>query len=302
MSPTLGEGDPITQAAKSSQPATAVNRHLGGDHGIRMFPLTEREFDRVSRLIYRACGIHLKEGKQDLVKARLGRRLRALGLESFDEYFDRVEEEPSGHELAEMVDLLTTNKTEFFRDPVHFEFIRREILTRYTNVDERLRFWCAGCSYGQEPYSLAVILSESFRDLNRRDCKILATDICRPALSWAVEGKYAESEMEGMSGTYRSRYFPVSEPGYLQASPGLRKLILFARLNLIESWPMKGPFQLIMCRNVMIYFDRKTREELIGRFWRLLSPGGFLMVGLSESLTGMKHDFKYVQPAVYCRY
>lgn len=269
------------------------------EYGMRLFPLSERDFARVSHLIYRICGIHLKDGKQDLVKARLGRRLRSLGLATFEEYFDLVEGDASGLELAEMVDLLTTNKTEFFRDPVHFEFTRREILPLCKRLDTRIRFWCAGCSTGQEPYSLAVVAKEFFGDLARRDFKILATDICRPALNCAREGKFAETDMDGMPAELRAQYFPRTEPGFVQATSALRELIHCARLNLMERWPMKGPFQLIMCRNVMIYFDRTTREELVTRFWNLLSPGGYLMVGLSESLTGMRHQFKYVQPAVY---
>ncbi|MEJ2146099.1 MAG: CheR family methyltransferase [Acidobacteriota bacterium] len=261
--------------------------------------MSNEEFERVSHLVYRICGIHLKEGKQDLVKARLGRRLRALGLTTFQRYFDLVEGDASGVELAEMVDLLTTNKTEFFRDLVHFEFAKREILPRCSQRDARIRLWCAGCSTGQEPYSLAIVVKEFFRDLHARDIKILATDICRPALNSALAGEYAEVEMEGMPVEFRTRYFPRTERGSVQAAPVLRELIHFARLNLMDRWPMKGPFQLIMCRNVMIYFDRVTREDLVDRFWNLLSPGGYLMVGLSESLTGIRHQFKYVQPAVY---
>ncbi len=269
------------------------------EYGMRLFPLSQEDFTRVSQLIYRTCGIHLKDGKQDLVKARLGRRLRGLGLSTFEEYFDLVENDASGVELAEMVDLLTTNKTEFFRDLVHFDFTKREILPLCASIDARIRFWCAGCSTGQEPYSLAIVAREFFRDLSRRDFKILATDICRPALDSALEGKFAETDMDGMPAEFRTRYFSSTEPGFVRVASALRELIHFARLNLMEQWPMKGPFQLIMCRNVMIYFDRVTREELVGRFWNLLSPGGYLMVGLSESLTGMRHRFKYVQPAVY---
>ncbi len=266
--------------------------------GIRLFPLSAAEFSRVARLIYKTCGIHLKEGKQDLVKARLGRRLRTLALGSFDEYFDLVENDATGVELAEMVDLLTTNKTEFFRDSAHFEFIRREILPWCSDL-ERVRFWSAGCSTGQEPYSLAIVVREFFRDLSRRDCRILATDICRPALDRALEGKFAEADTEGLPSEYRSRYFSKTDGGSIRVGPALSGLIHFARLNLMEKWPMRGPFQLIMCRNVMIYFDRETRGELVGKFSNLLGPGGCLMVGLSESLTGLSHTLKYVQPAVY---
>ena len=290
-----------SQASKSVRKPNCKSPTASIDYGVRPYLLTEGEFAHICKLIYGTCGIHLKEGKQDLVKARLGRRLRTLGLQTFQDYVELVESDGTGLELAEMVDLLTTNKTEFFRDVAHFDLMRDVILPEHAGSNARLRFWCAGCSTGEEPYSVSMLVSDSLRDLSRRDFKILATDICRPALNQAAEGRFAVEELEGVPPAFRNRYFAGAEEGFVQVVPSLRKLIHFARLNLMDPWPMKGPFQLVMCRNVMIYFDRGTREKLVGRFWDLLAPGGYLMVGLSESLTGMRHSFKYVQPAVYLK-
>jgi chemotaxis protein methyltransferase CheR len=262
--------------------------------------LTEAEFRHLAELVYRVCGIHLRDGKQDLVKARLGRRLRALGLTSFSEYFTYLQNDPSGTELAEMVDLITTNKTQFFRDAAHFDFLHRRLEEGWP-AGSRLRFWCAGCSTGAEPYTLAMVLAETLGDLAGRDLRILATDICRPVLEQAASGEYAAADLADVPPSLVDRYFTCTnrQEGLWRVKDRLRKVITFARLNLIESWPMRGPFQAVFCRNVMIYFDRPTREELVNRFWQLLDKGGFLFVGFSESLTGLRHRFEYVQPAVY---
>ncbi len=262
--------------------------------------LTESEFRKLAELVYRVCGIHLRDGKQDLVKARLGRRLRALGLSSFTEYCAHLEADTSGAELAELVDLITTNKTQFFRDSAHFEFLKRRIQDGWP-AGSRLRFWCAGCSTGAEPYSLAMILEEALGDLSGRDLRILATDICRPVLEQAATGEYAAADLAEVPAPLLQRYFTPIDEGVWRVQDRIRKVVTFARLNLIEHWPMRGPFQAVFCRNVMIYFDRPTREELVNRFWRLLDEGGFLFVGFSESLTGLQHRFRYVQPAVYIK-
>lgn len=260
--------------------------------------LSDAEFRRASELVYRTCGIALKDGKQDLVKARLGRRLRILGLSNFKEYFDYVESDRHGSELAEMLDLITTHKTQFFRDNQHFECLRR-LLAEGWPGQTSLRFWYAGCSTGEEPYSLAMVLAEALPDLDRRDVRILATDLCRPALEQAETGGYAGSEICGLPSDLRGRYFSPLGGETWVIKDRVRKLVTFGRLNLIGRWPMRGPFHAVFCRNVMIYFDRPTRESLIQRFWNLLDHGGFLFVGFSESLTGLQHRFKYVQPAVY---
>jgi len=271
------------------------------DNRLKSFELSEKEFARVIRMVYDRVGIHLKDGKQDLVKARLSKRVKALGLESYNAYLDFVESDKTGQELAELIDQITTNKTQFFRDAEHFQFMRAQLFPRLNRESRRVRFWCAGCSYGQEPYTLSMALREAVQDIDAMDLRILATDICRPALEGAQQGAYDETEVEGISPELLSKYFVRTKDGNFEAKQSLKKLITFARLNLMEKWPMKGPFQAILCRNVMIYFDRPTRENLISRFWELLVPGGYFFVGGSESLTGLTQPFKYVRPAVYVK-
>jgi chemotaxis protein methyltransferase CheR len=271
------------------------------DFEVRSFVLSNEEFARVSGLVREICGIHLKEGKQDLVKARLSRRLRTLRMRTFSEYFDYVEDDESRQELAELVDLITTNKTQFFRDAEQFRFLGKHVYPVFSNSGMRIRIWSAGCSYGQEPYSMAIDLTESVKDLSRCDIRILATDICRPALESAAEGKYRVNALEGLTESQVRRHFRRVGEDMVEVNPNLRAMIHFAWLNLQTEWPMRGPFQVIFCRNVMIYFDRPTRERLVNRYWELLAPGGVFCVGLSEGLTGLQHRFKYVQPAVYVK-
>ncbi len=263
-----------------------------------------RVFDRVSTIMYEISGVNLTASKRELVRARLSKRMRDLGSTSFSDYVRFVESEEGREELARMVDHLTTNKTSFFRELPHFVFLREEILPRYTDCRKALRIWSAGCSSGEEPYSLSILLHQVFRDVGRRDMRILGTDLSRRALVRAREGVYEEHQMEGIPDALRRQYFlPVpggaGEPVRYSVSPQVRSLVKLAPLNLMERWPMRGPFDVIMCRNVMIYFDRETRERLVQRFARLLSPEGYLMVGHSESLNGLTHTLQYVQPAVY---
>lgn len=261
-------------------------------------------FPRVSTLMYEISGVNLTEGKRELVRARLSKRMRALGWNTFSQYMDFVESDEGGEELAQMVDVLTTNKTNFFRELPHFVFLRERVLPHFVETGDPLRIWSAGCSSGEEPYSLAMLLWEVFPDIRKRDIRILGTDLSRTALGRARLGLYEAHQMEGVSSDLRARYFRKAKNGATglagyQVRDELRSLISLAQLNLMERWPMKGPFDVIMCRNVMIYFDRETRQRLIQRFSQLLPSGGILMVGHSESLNGLAHNLTYVQPAVY---
>jgi chemotaxis protein methyltransferase CheR len=259
--------------------------------------LSAAHFREISGIVYDVAGIQLPPGKEGLVRSRLAKRLRARGLASYGEYLDLVRR-PGGDELAEMVDALTTNKTDFFREPAHFDFLRARVLPRLGPGP--LRVWSAGCSTGEEPYTLAVVLRDALPDLARRDVKILATDISRRVLAQAKAGVYGDQAIEGVPPEPRRRHFARGPEGWA-ASDALRALITFAPLNLMGAWPMRGPFQAIFCRNVMIYFDRPTQQTLVQRFHDLLAPGGYLFVGHSESLSALSHGFTYVQPAVYRR-
>ncbi len=264
--------------------------------------LTEKQFKRISRIVHRLCGIYLKSGKEALVRARLMKRLRALRMSSFEAYIRYIESDAGARELEMMVDVMTTNKTSFFRESAHFDFLRDQVLPNLTNW--RMRFWTAACSSGEEPYSLGILLREHVPDVDRKDVKILATDISTRMLERARTGEYGADTLRDLPRPLLSKYFQRvpsgtgGEPWY-QVSDAVRRSVRFARLNLIEPWPMRGPFDVVFCRNVMIYFDRPTQQQLINRFWELLDEGGYLFVGHSEGLSAITHKFHYVRPAVY---
>jgi chemotaxis protein methyltransferase CheR len=266
---------------------------------ISALDLTSAHFKHIRDLMYDTSGVNLVEGKEELVKARLSKRIRVLGLDGFDEYVRYIEQDSSGDELFQMVDELTTNKTSFFRESAHFDLLREEILPAYKARGGRFRIWSAGCSSGEEPYTMAVTLNEALPDIERRDAKILATDISPTILDQARSGVYTPQVLAEVPDSQRKRYFEAQADGRFAAKSSLRSLISFALLNLMEPWPMKGPFDVIFCRNVMIYFDQPTRERLVQRYHELLTPGGILCVGHSESLNSCQHGMDYVQPAVY---
>ena len=264
--------------------------------------LTPAQFDRIASMLHTHAGIRMRTGKEGLVRARLVKRLRALGLTDFGAYLSVLDRDASRVEFAEMVDALTTNKTNFLREPSHFDFIREQLLP---STAGSLRIWSAGCSTGEEPYTLAMLFNDAIASTGKRDVRILATDISQRVLTLAKAGQYAPEMLAGIPQEWIERYW-IRRSGahgsmHFEATPVLRRLVHFARLNLMEHWPMQGPFDAIMCRNVMIYFDKDTQQQLIERFWALLRPGGHLFVGHSESLTGLTHRFRYRQPAVYVK-
>lgn len=271
--------------------------------------LSDYEFDRISGLVYSLCGINLGSGKKELVTARLAKRLNELKLQSYDAYLKYLSGDESGYELLQLIDVITTNVTSFFREMHHFDYIREHILPEYKIKSEKIRVWSAGCSSGEEPYSMAVLLFEEIGNLMFRDVKILATDISTNILTKAKEGVYDKQLVDGIPKTLLSKYFDAftDRDGYgrilynFKVKSDIKSVVRFARLNLIEDWPMKGPFKIIFCRNVMIYFDKKTQEKLVGKYYGLLETGGHLFIGHSENLSSISHSFKYVQPGVYLK-
>jgi chemotaxis protein methyltransferase CheR len=262
--------------------------------------LNDRQFDKISKMVYQVSGIDLHQGKEELVKARLLKRLRALQIPNFDRYLKYIEKDSKGTEIQEMVDVLTTNKTHFFREMEHLNFLKDKIMPNLKK--DRIRIWSAGCSSGEEPYSIAIVLREMFPDIGSRDVKILATDISDRMLEKARYGTYDEELVKSFPPQYRSGSFVAAErvrPRKYAIAPAVKSLVYFAKLNLMEQWPMSGPFDVIFCRNVMIYFDKPTQESLVKRFWDVLADGGYLLVGHSESLTFLSHNYRYIQPAVY---
>ncbi|HET7565213.1 MAG TPA: protein-glutamate O-methyltransferase [Gemmatimonadaceae bacterium] len=260
-------------------------------------------FRRIGEMVSPVCGIELPPGKEELVRSRLTGRLRALGLASFDAYLAYIARDATGRELAAMVDAITTNKTSFFRESLHFDYLRQHALPALRARGGPVRMWSAGCSSGEEPYSLAMLVRDTMPDGEWCDVRILATDISRRMLERARAAVYDEEAVRELPAEVVMRHFIVQsgEPRTYRVTDAVRALVRIAHLNLMSPWPMRGPFDVIFCRNVMIYFDRATQQRLIDRLWQLLAPGGELFVGHAESLTGLAHRFTYVRPAVYVK-
>jgi len=268
--------------------------------------LRDREFEKISRLVYDLCGINLHDGKKELVKARLGKRLREGNFKTFADYYRYVTTPEGSDELITMIDSLSTNLTYFFREEKHFQRMKSILLQIQRDGNRpapRLKVWSAGCSTGEEPYSLAILIKETLgNDIG--DVKITATDISTRVLKTAMNGIYPEEKIKKLPKDILRRYFQYgtgASAGLFRIKAEVRQLIDFRRFNLMETPPTDFRFDIIFCRNVMIYFDRETQQQLIQGFEGLLRPGGHLFVGHAESLTGRSAGLTYVQPAVYRR-
>ncbi len=272
------------------------------DTGLTPPKLKKSQFERISQLVGQMTGINLHPGKQELVRARLAKRMRSLGLKSFDAYMEHLERDHPEGEVIAMIEAMTTNKTSFFREPQHFAYLRQQIVPGLRN--RKIRVWSAGCSSGEEPYSTAILLQETIQDHDQWDIEILATDLSSSMIAHARKGVYGPTQLQDVPPLLISKYFTCIETRPVrryQVVELLRRRVHFARLNLMGEWPMKGPFDVIFCRNVMIYFDKVVQGQLVDRFWNFLKPGGHLFVGHSESLAGSPHKFRYVQPAIYVK-
>ncbi len=271
--------------------------------------LSDKNFQLISKLVYEHCGINLHSGKRELVRARLAKRLRTLKIPTFDAYIKFALGDSTGKEFTKLIDSLSTNLTSFFRERQHFEYLDKvfypAMLNRKSkNGDYRIRAWSAGCSSGEEPYTIAITLLDVTSGKGRWDVKVLATDISTEILDTAKAGIYDEKRVGPVSGPQKQKYLVCkkSEGGLnYEVGESLRDVVCFGHLNLMGEWPVKGPLDFIFCRNVMIYFDKKTQERLVNRYWHLLDSGGLLFTGHSESLTGIKHKFNYVQPTIYAK-
>lgn len=262
--------------------------------------LNKFDYEKLVHTIKKISGINLITDKEAMVKSRLLKRLLKLNFRSFSEYIHYYENDKSALEIQKIVELLTTNKTNFFREKQHFNFIEKELIPLMKSHPYRI--WSAGCSSGEEPYSLAMLLHNKMSEAENINTRILATDISSRMLEIAREGNYDPEGIKDIPETFLKKYFKCikdkSDTQY-QLIKEIKKKVSFARLNLMQSWPMKESFDLILCRNVMIYFDKDTRETLINRFWGMLKDGGYLFVGHSENLTGITTSFKYMEPAIY---
>jgi len=259
--------------------------------------LGARDFEQIRLLAHGTFGLDLKPGKEELVSARLRRVLRQGGFQSFQDYYRHVLADRTGVALAAMIDALATNHTAFLREPDHFTFLREEVLPSLA-ARETIEVWSAACSTGEEVWTLAMVLNEA---LPSRRLAIAATDISNKALHSAQAAEYAQDRCQGVPAAWLSRYFvPGNGPGRTYCvAPRIRSQAAFRRINLVEPFSWPRPFAVIFCRNVMIYFDRQTQEQVVGRLAASLEPGGYLFVGHAESLTRISHALDYVRPAVY---
>ena len=273
---------------------------------LAVVPVTDREFALFQDLMARETGIVLGPRKRSLLQARLGRRLRALGLESFREYHEfLMHRDQDQAELARFVGAITTHKTSFFREAHHFEYLggpwaaaRSAAASR--GGARRLRLWSAGCSTGEEAYTLAMVLAKVGLVAPRWDTQILASDIDPSVLTQATEGRYAEHQAAPIPPDLRRRYWQ-EEGGIVQARFELRALIRVSRFNLAAPWEAPQPFDVILCRNVLIYFDQQAQDRILARLVRALEPGGLLMLGHAESAIGRVENVRPVGPTIYAK-
>jgi chemotaxis protein methyltransferase CheR len=268
--------------------------------------LLTRDFSRLSRFIYDTCGIKMPDVKKTMLEARLQKRLRALGMHSFSDYCDYLFSSAGmEQELVQMLDMVTTNKTDFFREPEHFDYLTQKVLPDWCvrHPGGRLSIWSAGCSSGEEPYTLAMVLSEFAVHNPGFDFQILATDISTRVLEKAKNAVYPEALVDPVPLSLKKKYLLRSKDkasGMIRIVPQLREKVRFRRLNFMdEDFGMREQLDIIFCRNVIIYFDRPTQEKLLQRFHRQMKVGSYIFMGHSETLSGLNVPLTSVFPTVY---
>lgn len=264
--------------------------------------ISDQEFNQLASYIKSHYGIHLKSGKKTLVCGRLNQLLTQKGFQNFTEYYDFLEKEGDAQDALELVNRISTNHTFFMRESAHFEFLKSNVLPWVKEVvkDKDLRIWCAASSSGEEPYTLAMILDDFFKSDQTWEKTVLATDISTNALEKAKRGIYSKEALKDMPSTWQKKYFKSTEGSLVYISDPIKKAVLYRRFNLMEpQFPFKKKFHVIFCRNVMIYFDQETKRHLVKKLYDSLHEGGYLFIGMSESLQGLNSSFEYVKPAVY---
>lgn len=268
-----------------------------------MVEMTEQDFIYLTGYIKKKFGIHLGKEKKALVEGRLGKILTALNITNVGEYYEYLLKDTTGNADIALVNAITTNHTFFMREASHFRYYADVVLPYWEKVlhDRDLRTWCAACSSGEEAYTLAMIIRDFFNLKNQNwDTKVLATDISLTALQTAKRGIYAAEAMESLPDKWRKIYFQRFDRANYQIRAELKAEVIFRQFNLIsEAFPFKRKFHAIFCRNVMIYFDMKTRKELVEKFYQYLEPGGYLFIGHSEVLDRKELLFRYIMPSVY---
>jgi len=275
-------------------------------HNNGMMAISDSEFKHIRDLIYKRFGINLTEQKRSLLVGRLQKLMRQLQLQSFAEYFTYLDNDKTEASLSELVDLISTNHTYFNREKEHFTYFSETALPAVIEKLKRenrkdLRIWCAGCSSGEEPYTLLMLMMEYLgNDYKSWDAGILATDISDKALTAARSGTYATDRVMQLPNPLRSKYFAPAGAGEMQVIDKVKNEVTYRRFNLMNtSFPFKKPFQMIFCRNVMIYFDQVTRDALVSRYHKHTEKDGYLFIGHSETLGRDQSIYRYIQPALY---
>jgi chemotaxis protein methyltransferase CheR len=270
-----------------------------------LMKITDQEFNLMRRLIYERFGIHLTEQKRSLLISRLQKHIQSLGFSSFHNYYEHLVNEKGDEQLSQLVDRITTNYTYFNRENDHFKFFYQTVLPEVTNRLQKekrkdLKVWCAGCSTGEEPYMLLMLMQEFFgKQHGSWDAGILATDISNRALAAAKAGTYSSERADKLPETFKHKYMHKLGNGDWAVNEQLKREAVIRRFNLMNPFPFKKQFQVIFCRNVMIYFDQPTRGRLIEKFHRFTEPGGYLFIGHSETLGRNHNRYRYLHPAVY---
>jgi len=273
-------------------------------NGVKEFEFGDKEFNFLREFVKDRTGINLSDAKRELVYGRLAKRLRILKLGGFGEYCERLKN-GDDEETSNLIDSITTNLTSFFRENHHFEYLADELIPRIqkqNHINRRLRIWSAGCSSGEEPYSIAMVLNESMPSTGGWDTKILATDLDSNVVARAKSGVYDLGRINSLPNSRLKRWFSKGKgdnANQIQASADLQKLITFKQLNLMHEWPVKGPFDAIFCRNVVIYFDKPTQRVLFDRYADLLTDNGILFIGHSEALFKVSDRFKLLGRTIY---
>ncbi|MFA6545362.1 MAG: protein-glutamate O-methyltransferase CheR [Limisphaerales bacterium] len=261
------------------------------------------DFDYLIKLVYERSRIRLHDGKEALIRSRLGKRMRHHGFETLGQYCDYLRRGGDEGEITHLIDALTTNFTNFLREERHFEFmVRQGIPGRLAQGQRKFRVWSAPCATGEEPYSIAMYLSEHFPPDQGWDWHILATDISTKALAKAQAGVYAADRVESLPDAWLRKYFQKGQrdwEGHFRVKPELSRRVEFRQVNLLGEYDVAGQFELIFCRNMMIYFDRPTQEQLVGKLCQSLVPAGHLLIGHSESLTGLQVPVRCLTPSIY---
>lgn len=269
--------------------------------------LTPEEFDRLSKFIYMESGIKMPPAKKVMLQSRLQKRLKELNLTNFKDYIEYAFDKRALHnEIIHLLDVVSTNKTDFFREPIHFDFLSQEVLPWFIEQSvnkSHLKVWSAGCSSGEEPYTLAIVLAEFAEKYPNFDFSILGTDISTQILQKAVDAIYKEDRIEVIPLSTKKKYFLRSKDRAnptVKIVPELRRKVRFGRLNFMDSYyDLPDMFDVVFCRNVLIYFDRETQERVIQKLCAKLKSGGYFFLGHSESIMNMDVPLKQVKPTIF---